>query len=150
MPAFLGLVALGLFWVGALCALTWSWDRYLHRASAAGVEISSKHRELKLSTVLWLNVRSHTVGWSAFYFVFFVLLGLAGFPVWQRLGIGCVLALYYGSLRASRETGQQPGQPSLFSPRVDRVWYFTILSAEWLGYFGVLVFAGQILVEVVK
>jgi hypothetical protein len=150
MSVFLGLVALGLFWIGSLCALTWSWDRSLQRALAAGVEILSEHRSLKLRTVLWLNIRSHTVGWSAFYFCFFVLLGLADFPVWQRLGIGGLLALYYGYLRESRETGQYPDRPSLFSPSVDRVWYFTILSAEWFGYYGVLILAGQVLVGLLK
>jgi hypothetical protein len=150
MSAFLGLVALGLVWLGALCALAWSWDRYLQRALAAEVEITSEHRDLKFGTLLWSNVRSHTVGWSAFYFGFFLLLGLVGFPVWQRLGIGCLLALYYGYLCAGRETGKYSDRLSLFSPAVDRVWYSTILSAEWLGYYGVLIFAGQLLVEAVK
>jgi hypothetical protein len=150
MPAFLGLVALGLFWVGALCALAWSWNRYLQRALAANIQISDQHRGFKLSTVLWGNIRSHTIGWSAFYFFFFLLLGLASFPTWQRLGISFVLALYYGYLRESRETGKHRDRLTLFSPRADRVWYFTVLSAEWFGYYGVLVFAGQLVLEAVK
>lgn len=150
MTAFLGLIALGLVWLGALYALGWSWDRYLNRALAADVEISSEHRDLQFGTRVWSNVRSHTVGWSGFFFGFFLLLGLVGFPVWQRLGVGCLLALYYGYLRASRETGKYRDQLSLFSPAADRVWYFIILSIEWLGYYGVLIFAGQLLIEVFK
>lgn len=149
MPAFLGLLALGLVWLGALYALARTWDRYLQRALAADVEISKEHRDLKFGSVLWSNVRSHTSGWSAFFFGFFLLLGLAEFPVWQRLGIACLLALYYGYLRASRETGKCD-RLAIFSPAVDRVWYFIILSAEWLGYFGVLIFFGQLLIEVVN
>lgn len=150
MTALLGLIALALVWVGALFGLVWSWNRRIQRFRAAGLEVALEHRNLKADEVLWLNVRSHTAGWSAFYFCFFVLLGLADFPVWQRLGVGFSLALFYGYLSASRETGRYCDRLSLFSPRADPVWLFVIVSAELLGYFGVLICAGQILVEVVK
>jgi hypothetical protein len=115
-----------------------------------GIDIAQEHRTLGRGTVMWLNVRRHTAGWTAFYFLFFLALGLADLPVWQRLGVGCLLALYYGYLRASKETHQDRDRLPLFSPRSDRLWYFTILSAEWLGYYGVLIFAGDLLLAVVK
>lgn len=150
MAALIGLIALSLFWLGALAAVAWSWDRYLQRSLAVGVDISQEHRELNTKRVIWLNVRRHTVGWTLFYFSFFFALGLVGLPVWQRLGIGCLLALYYGYLRASTETHQDGDRLPLFSSRTDKAWYFTILSAEWLGYYGVLIFAGEVIVAVVK
>lgn len=96
---------------------------------------------------MWLNIRRHTIGWTVFYFLFILVLGLIDLPIWQRLGIGCLLALYYGYLRASTETNQADNRLALFSPTTDKVWYFTILSAEWLGYFGVLIFVGELLIS---
>lgn len=99
--------------------------------------------------MLWLNVRRHTIGWSVFFFGFFVLLGLADFPVWQRLGIAFLLSVTYGYQRVTKETGRDRGAVPLFTPFADKVWGFAILSAEWLGYFGVLVFLGQLIIEAI-
>lgn len=150
MTALLGVLGLGVFWLGALCLVAWSWGKHLELMLAAGIDVVSEHRKLKPGTVLWLCVRSHTIGWSIFFFAFFALLGLAEFPVWQRLGIACLLSVTYAYSRTNRVTQREPGVVPLFTPWADRVWYFSIWSAEWLGYFGVLIFLGQLLVEAIR
>jgi hypothetical protein len=150
MEALLGLIGLGLVWVGALCLWAWSWDRHVQLILAAGFDVESEHRNLQSGELVWLQVRSHTIGWSAFFFAFFALQGLAGFPVWKRLGLACVLSVTYAYGRTAREVGQGPERVPLLTPWADKVWYFSILSAEWLGYFGVLVFLGQFFVEAAK
>jgi hypothetical protein len=75
MVALVGAVGLGLFWLGALCLLAWSWGKYLQLLLAVGIDVASEHRELKPGKVLWLNVRRHTIGWSVFFLAFLRLFG---------------------------------------------------------------------------
>lgn len=110
---------------------------------AAGIDVVSEHRNLKPGAMVWLKVRSHTIGWSVFLFAFFALLGVAECPVWQRLGIAFCLSVSYEYSRTTRGMGRDPSRVLLFTPLADKVWEFSIVSAEWLGYFGVLIFLGS-------
>jgi hypothetical protein len=149
------LIGLGIalvLWCVALLAIAWSWERHLPIAIAAGAEIDETLRQLTLAQVLWQNVRRHTLGWTAFFFIFFFLLALASFPAWQCLGIAVVLAIYYGSIRWRREAAgaAKAGSrgASLLGPSKDDVWYGCLAVAEWCGYLGLIVFGSQIVAEV--
>jgi hypothetical protein len=151
MLSVVGLGAMLLLWLATLCILTWSWQRHLPVAIAAGIEVEGDLRELTASQVICRNVQRHSWGWTTFFFGFFLLLDIADFPTWQRLGIAIVLSAYWGIIRVQQdEKGGQEGESRrdiLFGPVKDQVWYRGLAVGEWLGYLGLIVFASQILVE---
>lgn len=141
MLSVVGLGAMLLLWLATLRTLAWSWQRHLPVAMAAGIEVKGDLRELTPSQVIWRNVQRHSWGWTVFFFAFFSLLDIAGFPTWQRLGIAIVLSTYWGIVRVQLDEAQsgQEGEPRrdiLFGPVKDQVWYRGLAVGEWFGYLG--------------
>jgi hypothetical protein len=151
MLSIIGLGVMLLLWLATLRTLAWSWQRHIPVAIAAGIEVDGEFRGLTSSQVIWRNVQRHTWGWTAFFFGFFLLLDIADFPTWQRLGIAVVLSAYWGIIRVQQdEKGGQESEPRrdiLFGPVKDQVWYRGLAVGEWFGYLGLIVFASQILAE---
>lgn len=149
MTAGVGVVLMLAWWAFALRGLAWSWQKHVPVLMSAGESVRGDFRELRQSQVFWMNVRRHTVGWTIFFSLFFLALGLAKFPVWQRLVIAAGLAAWYASARIAQGEGSGGAEAWLFGPKRDRAWYWVLAAAEWFGYLGVLVFCGQAVVEVV-
>jgi hypothetical protein len=83
-----------LVWVGVMWVITWSWDRHVQVYLAAGVVVPEDQR-----STIKRRAQRHTLGWTAFFVGFFLVLALSDFPLWQRLGIAAVLSIYYGVTR---------------------------------------------------
>jgi hypothetical protein len=95
--------------------------------------------------------RRHTPGWTAAIFVFFVLLGLADFPLWQSLAFGGLLSLVYGTNEVAREENErvesEPKGVPLFGRLRDAAWYRLLAVAEWASYLASIVFGAYLLLS---
>jgi hypothetical protein len=82
--------------------------------------------------------------------VFFGVLALAGFPLWQRIGIAASLALVFGSSWISKsETWSGLVHGKSLRQRAMAAGYWCVSVIDWLGYLGVICFASSLVVGVV-
>jgi hypothetical protein len=146
----IGLALMALVWAGALAGLAWSWRRTVTGYEGDGRTIPEDIGRLNSIDVARLNVRRHTVGWSAFYSGCFLVLALIELPLWASLGMVVVLGTYYGQNRIDRGEAEGEGRPIVFSRSLDKIALTVIVTLEWCGYFGVLLFAANIAVEAVR
>jgi hypothetical protein len=80
--------------------------------------------------------------------LFFIVLALFNFPLWQRLCIAGALAIVFGStwLAQSEQGGLAEAAPRL-RRMGDSIWYWFLAVGDWLGYLGILCFATELLVK---
>lgn len=94
--------------------------------------------------------RRHSLEWAIGFAIFFIILAIAAFPFWQRLGIAGVLAIAFGSMWL---TQSEPGSSSEEVPPIHRLgsnaWYWLLAVADWLGFLSVLCFATEVVVRAV-
>lgn len=146
----IGLALMALVWAGGLVGLAWSWQRAVAGYEAVGRNVPQDIGRLGAVDVAWLNVRQHTVVWSLFFFGCFLVLALIDLPVWAGLGMALVLGAYYGQIRLAQYEESSGGRPIVFSESLDKVWFAVIVTLEWCGYMGVLMFTASIVVEAVR
>jgi hypothetical protein len=118
-----------------------SWNRHMALMVAAGIDVDSSDLHIGVRRVM----SRHTIGWSFAIFVFFSLLVLADFPLWQRVALASLLAVAYGTssirrIEEQRLEGDTPRGVPLFGNVRDAIWYRVLASCEWLGYLLALTF----------
>lgn len=138
----LGLLGSLMLYLGAMWAMSWSAVR-ARRVEAQGVSVVDKPTLPSVSEA----VHRHGLEWLIGYFVFFFVLGIAGFPLWQRLGTGLLLALFFGSVWFAR-SGRASGHNGIRSAAIN-AWYWSLAVADLLGFMWTLCFLGEVALELV-
>lgn len=149
MLLVLGLSVAVLLWLGVMQGIVWSYNRQASVAAVAGHLVEDRYQHIALTDV----IRYHTAGWTATFFVLFVLLELAAFPLWQLLGFSGVLALVYGNAAITRGESEWMGKNdssavTLFGRRRDALWYRLLMVAEWAAYLALIVLTAHLVVSV--
>jgi hypothetical protein len=141
----IGLLVSAVVWWVAVQGIVWSWGRRINVAADSGILTDKR---LATPTVAEVMLRRSS-GWTFGFLILFVLLALADFPFWQRLGIAGALAVVYGSIWLSQS---DRGSAAEVSPALQRsgsdVWYWLLAVGEWLGYLGVLCFASEAVIAI--
>jgi len=146
----MALVLLGLFasvvlYLSAIYGIMWSSLQRVRAAEDRGIAIDAR---LSFPTAAEI-LRRHTVEWAIGYAVFFIILAIADFPFWQRLGIAGVLAVVFGSMWLAQS---EPGSTAEAVPPIRRmgsnIWYWSLAVGDWLGFLSVLCFATEVLVRI--
>lgn len=147
LDALLGLLASVSLYLGAIYGMVWSSSQRVKAAENRGVTIDAGLSFPSASEI----ARRHSIEWTIGFAVFFVILAVAGFPLWQRLGIAGVLAIAYGSMwLAQSEPGETAEAASLIQRIGSNTWYWLLAVGDWLGFLAVLCFATDILVSLIK
>lgn len=149
MLSIVGLALAFSLWIGAMEGIVWSRHRSVPIIMAAGFDVKKRDQRISIARV----ARRHTLGWTAFFVMFFLILALTSFPLWQRLGFAAILSIIYGLSGVSRGEkhtigNDEPHRVAMFGPVRDRIWYRILAIAEWVGYLGSLVFATQLVFQV--
>jgi hypothetical protein len=137
-----------ILWVGAMGAIVWSWNRHVPIVISAGFDVRPNLQHIGLVDVL----RRHTAGWTFFFVLWFFVLGISDFPLWQQLGIAALLAVVYGLSRIRRGEenrigGNEPERVAMFGEVRDKVWYRALAIAEWAGYLSVIALATTLILK---
>lgn len=146
----IGLLAVALAaWAGFLCCVVWTWNRQVAVMAESGLYVREADRRIDMVRA----VRRHTLGWTLFFAGCFVLMDLASFPLWQRLGFVTVLAVAYGttSIRRDEEDWIREtnlARPALFGRARDAAWYRVLAVGEWAAYLSSLALVADLLVGV--
>ena len=142
----LGLLASVILYLSAIYGIVWSSSQRVRAAEGRGIEIDAR---LSFPTAAKI-LRRHAVEWTIGYAVFFIILAIANFPFWQRLGIAGVLAVVFGSTWLAQS---EPGSAAEAAPPIRRmgsnIWYWLLAVADWLGFLSVLCFATEALIRIV-
>ncbi|HEX5984854.1 MAG TPA: hypothetical protein VFY69_11665 [Solirubrobacterales bacterium] len=141
-----GLLISILSWIGVVRLIVWSYNRQAAALVVSDHSLDGQFQPLAMKDVMTY----HTVGWTVAIFVFFVLLEMASFPLWQLLGFAGVLALVYGTSAISRGETEwvrknNPAAAPLFGRRRDQVWYRVLMVAEWASYLAVIILTVHLL-----
>jgi hypothetical protein len=147
MESVLGLVAAIAIWAGTMRVLVWSMNKQVSVVLASGLPVEDRYRHITLRKV----ARYHPLGWTVAILVFFVLLKLAAFPLWQLLGYAGLLSLVYGTYAVARGESEwigkdDPERVALFGPLRDALWYRVLMVMEWVAYLAAIVFSADLLV----
>lgn len=150
MASALGLAIAVMVWILAIRAIAWSFDRQVAAVAAAGLPVEDRFRRISMKEV----ARYHTLGWTAAIFIFFVLLELAAFPLWQLLGFAGLLSLVYGTSAVARGESEWIGKDdaenvAVFGPVKDAIWYRMLMIIEWAAYLVSIVFGANLLSGVI-
>jgi hypothetical protein len=143
------LLALGA-WLLVMQIIVWTWNQHVAIMVAAGAEIDDRDRRMRIRRV----ARRHTLGWTSVFFVFFVLLLVADFPLWQVLAFSFLLAFVYGANAIARGESEWVGRENprdlaLFGPRRDALLYRMLAVADWAAYLAGIAFAADVLFSLV-
>jgi len=128
----------------AIYGLVWSASRRIKDLEGSGIPVDNRWKFPSARELL----DRHSVEWLVGFFALFLLLGLVDFPLWQRLGIGAMLALYFGSVwfdRSGRNTDEGVSGARRFA---SNLWYWLLAVADWLGFMWILCFASALVLEV--
>jgi len=148
MALALGILLSVTIWVGVMQIIAWTWNQHVSKLAASGQRVDARDRHMSISRV----AHYHTVGWTFAIFLFFVLLDLADFPLWQMLGFAGLLALVYGTGAITRGEGEWVGKDdpqgkALFGRRRDALWYRVLMVADWAAYLACIVFGAALTME---
>lgn len=90
----------------------------------------------------------HGLEWTIGLAIFFLLLGLTDFPLWQRLGVAGMFAVVLGSLwLAQSDRGGSAEQAPLAQRLGSDIWYWMLATVDWLGFLGLLCFGSELLLQ---
>jgi hypothetical protein len=145
MESVLGLIVAIAIWVGAMRVLMWSMNKQVSVVIGSGLPVEDRYRHITLRRV----ASYHTLGWTVAILVFFVLLELTAFPLWQMLGFAGLLALVYGTSAVARGESEwigkdDPERVALFGRLRDAVWYRVLMVIEWAAYLASIVFMADL------
>lgn len=143
--AICGLLFSLALYLAAIYGLVWSASRRVRYLEAQGVSTDDRWKFPSAREIL---IR-HSGEWLLGFFVFFLLLGLADFPLWQRLGIGALAALYFGSIWFDQSGRNMDERVSAGRRLASNVWYWLLAVADWLGFMWLLGFASALVLEAV-
>lgn len=148
MEAIALLIAL-VAWMAVMRTIAWSWNKHASVIADGGLHVAESDQRMTMARI----ARRHTVGWTLTLFGFFVLLGLAEFPLWQQLALAGILAVIYGTSSIKRGESEwagrdEPDRMALFGRVRDAIWYRALAASEWAAYLVALVFVGNLLVGV--
>jgi hypothetical protein len=138
-----GLLASLALYMAAIGAFVSVGSRHIQRAEEQGVALGPRP-DFPAWRAIW---RRHGIETPIIFGVFFGVLALAGFPLWQRIGIVVSLALVFGSSWVSKsETWSSLARGKSLRHRVMAAEYWCLSVLDWLGYLGVVCFASSIVV----
>jgi len=134
-----GLVLAFVLYMAAIYGISWTAVR---RVDNAGAQISPSSAPIRPSTRE--VVERHSIEWLVGFFAFYLLLGIADFPLWQQLGMGALFALWFGSVWFNQSGRNR--DPGLSAGRrfASDAWYWLIAVADWLGFMWMLCFASAV------
>lgn len=143
------LIATGV-WVGVLQLIAWTWNRHVLVMADSDIRVDKGDRHMTIDRV----ARYHSLGWTAAFLVFFALLELADFPLWQLLGFAGLLALVYGTSAIARGQNEwvgkdDPASVALFGQRRDAAWYRALMVTEWAAYLASIVLAAHLIMSLI-
>lgn len=145
--AILGLLTSAVLYLVAIYGIVWSSSLRVNRAEDRGAVVDA---QLSFPGVEEI-VRRHTLEWLIGFALFFTVLALANFPLWQRLGMAGALAVAFGSMWLSQS---EPGSAARELPPLRRmgssVWYWLLAVGDWLGFLGMICFGTDLLVRILE
>lgn len=145
LRSLLGLLACAVLYFSTISAFVWIGRRRIEWASHRGLVLEPRPEFPSLTGIL----RRHSIDMTLIYGAFFIVLGLAGFSIWQRVGIAAMAALVFGSFWIANSPGQIGlDVASAVRRRTSTAGYWCLSVADWFGYLGVLCFGAALLVEV--
>jgi hypothetical protein len=138
----LGLLAsVGLYLI-AIYGIAWSSSRRIKAAENYGATVDAQLSFPSATEIF----RRHSVEWAIGFAILFVILAVADFPFWQRLGIAGVLAIVFGSMWLAQS---EPGEAAEAAPSIhgtgSNIWYWLLAVGDWFGFLAVLCFATEVL-----
>lgn len=141
-----GLLLSLVLYLAAIYGIAWSASRRVREFEGPSVS-ARKSPEFPRMHEIWVR---HSVEWLVGFFVFFLILGLTDFPLWQRLGLGAVFALFLGSIWFD-QSGRNPnkGLPR-YRRGMSNAWYLLLAVTDWLGFMWVLCFSSALAIEVIQ
>ena len=141
-----GLVACGLIYFAAIYSFVWFGRRRIAWASRHDIVLEPEPKLPSSAADIWGR---HGLDTTIIYFIFFLALAVADFPLWQRAGIAVLTAVVFGSLWISKTPGGVALDVASRSRRIASVaGYWCLAVADWLGYMGVLCFGAALIAEV--
>lgn len=144
--ALLGLLASIALYLAAIYGITWSWSLRYRAAESHGVQIDASPIRFPTGSEIW---HRHSVEWTIGFTIFFVILTIFDFPLWQQLCITGALAIVFGSAwLAQSESGGLAEEAPRFRRLGSSVWYWLLGVGDWLGYLGVICFAIAVLASI--
>lgn len=144
LSSVIGLILCVAFYLSAIYGFVWIGNRRIQWASDHGVTLGPRP-EFPSPIEIWTR---HSVEMTVIFGIFFVALGLSGFPLWQRVGIAGLIALVFGSFWISNSP--TPIALDVASPArrmASTAGYWCLSVADWFGYVGVLCFGTALLLE---
>jgi hypothetical protein len=149
MVEAIGLLIALVAWMVVMRAIAWSWNKHASVIADGGLHVAESDQHMTVARI----ARRHTVGWTLALLGFFVLLGLAEFPLWQQLALAGILAVVYGTSSIKRGESEwagkdEPDRVALFGRIRDAIWYRVLAASEWAAYLVGLVFVGSLLVSI--
>lgn len=139
------LMALALY-LAAIYGLVWSASRRINKIEGHGVPVGERPVFPSVHEI-WIR---HSVEWLLGYFVLFLLLGLMDLPLWWRLGLGAVFALFFGSVWFDQSGRNTDKEVRRYRRGASNLWYWVLAVADWLGFMWTLCFASALAVEVIQ
>jgi hypothetical protein len=140
-----GLFICAALYLSAIYAFVWAGRRRIEWASTRGVALGPEPKFPSVSEI-WTR---HSVDMTVIYGIFFLVLGLAGVSLWQRVGIAGLAALVFGSFwiaNSPSRIGLDVASPTRRTASTVGYWFLSV--ADWLGYLGMLCFMAAVVVEV--
>jgi len=145
LRSLVGLFASVALYLSAISAFVWAGRRRIDWASRRGLELGPRP-SFPSAAEIW---RRHGVDMTLIYGAFFIVLALADFSIWQRVGIAALAALVFGSFWVANSPsplGLEVASPA--RRKMSTAGYWCLSVADWFGYLGVLCFGTALLVEV--
>jgi hypothetical protein len=148
MISVIWLVLAILLWIGILHGIAWTWNRHVAVMLSSGIQVDTSDQHM----TIWRVASYHTVDWTVTFFILFLILELATFPLWQILGLAGLLSLYFGTAAVAKGENEWigrdgPGAVSLFGRLRDAIWYRTLMVLEWFTHLAVLVLVANLIFE---
>ena len=143
----MALVLCGLFlalalYLAAIYGILWSAGRRRIGADAMPAE------PLRFPSY-WEILTRHSLEWLLGFFAFFLLLGIADFPLWQRLGLGAVFALVFGWAWFDQSGRNRDDDAAPRHKAASNLWYWFLAFVDWLGFMWLLCFSSALVLEAV-
>jgi hypothetical protein len=144
LESVVGLIACASLYLGAIWTFVWIGKRRIEWASRHGVAVGPKPQFPSVPEI-WTR---HSAEMTVIYGVFFLALALAGFPLWQRVGIAAFASLVFGSFWIANSPSRialDVASPARRTASTAGYWCLSV--TDWFSYMGVLCFGTAFLVE---
>jgi len=143
---FGGLLMALIMYLAAIYGMVWSASHRISEIEDRGGPVPERPTFPSVHDI-WIR---HSVEWLIGFFTFFLLLGVVDFPLWQRLGIGFLLALYMGSIWFDQSGRNTDKEIPKHRRGASNLWYWLLAVADFLGFLWILCFASALALEVIQ